>query len=217
MRGAHAARALLLICSSAFCGFAAAGQFVQRAEHHVNPRHVALDEYESVKMPSGYAALCARDPGFCRLSRTLPRDVLLSPERWELLSRINLEINQRIVSETDEKLYGKAEFWTIPTTAGDCEDYVLLKRQLLQHLGFPDSSLLITVVHDENGDGHAVLTIPTTAGDLVLDNRRDDILPWWETGYAFIKRQSAADPEHWVALGRDDLQTMVMASGSDLP
>lgn len=79
-------------------------------------------------------------------------------------------------------LYGRDEYWALPTTAGDCEDYVLLKRQTLMLMGVPQGLLPITVVRDENGEAHAVLTVPTTKGDVVLDNRRDEILPWWKTG-----------------------------------
>jgi predicted transglutaminase-like cysteine proteinase len=141
----------------------------------------------------------------------------LSPEGWQILSGINDSVNHRIASTTDRALYGKDEYWTIPSSAGDCEDYVLLKRQLLIELGMAESSLLITVVHDENGEGHAVLTVPTVDGDLVLDNRRDGILHWWETGYSFIKRQSAGDPERWVSLGDEKLSSTDIASGPGLP
>ena len=134
-----------------------------------------------------------------------------------MLARVNSDINHRIASTTDRELYGRDEYWTFPATAGDCEDYVLLKRQTLLELGFAAASLLITVVHDENGEGHAVLTIPTTEGDVVLDNRRDEILHWWQTGYTFIKRQSEADPVKWVSLGTGKLQATNIASGPGLP
>jgi predicted transglutaminase-like cysteine proteinase len=45
-----------------------------------------------------------------------------------------------------------------------------------------------------------VLTILTDQGDFILDNKRDAILPWWRTGYSFIKREGT-DGKGWVALG----------------
>ncbi|NMD08116.1 MAG: transglutaminase-like cysteine peptidase, partial [Phyllobacteriaceae bacterium] len=102
------------------------------------------------------------------------------------------------------------EFWTYPVTAGDCEDYLLLKKRELQASGIPASDLLITVVLDERGEGHAVLTIASDAGDYVLDNRRDDILLWSETNYRFLKRQTQRDPKLWVSL--DDAKTTSTAS-----
>jgi predicted transglutaminase-like cysteine proteinase len=46
-----------------------------------------------------------------------------------------------------------------------------------------------------------VLTVTTDKGDYVLDNQREDILLWSETGYRFIKRQSQSNPNVWVSLG----------------
>ena len=134
-----------------------------------------------------------------------------------MLSGINGQVNHAIASTTDRALYGVDEYWTIPATAGDCEDYVLLKRQLLMRRGMAASLLRITVVHDENGEGHAVLTVPTAEGDLVLDNRRDAILHWWQTGYSFIKRQSANDTAQWVSLGTERTPAANIASGPGLP
>ena len=139
----------------------------------------------------------------------------LSRERWMALTQVNTTINHNITATTDAKLYHRAEYWTFPDKAGDCEDFVLLKRRTLEGLGFAPGELLITVVEDENGEGHAVLTIPTALGDLVLDNRRDEILLWKDTGYTFIKRQSVADPNRWVSLGREKLQATNIASGPE--
>ena len=88
----------------------------------------------------------------------------------------------------------RPEYWTFPTDAGDCEDYLLLKKRYLEGLGFPAEALLITVVLDENNQGHAVLTVTGDKGDFVLDNRRNEILRWSDTRYRYLKRQSAGDP-----------------------
>ena len=77
---------------------------------------------------------------------------------------------------------------------------MLLKKRELEKLGFDSGSLLITVVLDEKNEGHAVLMVATKSGDYVLDNRRNDILLWSDTGYTFLKRQSQQDPKAWVAL-----------------
>jgi predicted transglutaminase-like cysteine proteinase len=168
-------------------------------------------------MPSGLAALCLREPGFCAIVRPVAAPLNLSPQERSMIERVNLAVNRAVASTTDEELYGRKEYWTLPGRAGDCEDYVLLKRKLLAENGVPLGSLLITVVHDENGEAHAVLSIPTIHGDLVLDNRRDEVLAWRETGYSFIKRQSAANPGRWVALSRGELQTTDIASAPEAP
>ena len=94
------------------------------------------------------------------------------------------------------------EQWDYPDDGkGDCEDYVLLKRRMLMQAGWPREALLITVVRDKKGDGHAVLTVKTNKGEFILDNQESEILPWNKTGYRFVKRQSQSDPNVWVALG----------------
>ena len=80
------------------------------------------------------------------------------------------------------------------------EDYVLAKRKLLMEAGFPRQALLITVVRDKKGEGHAVLTVRTDKGDFILDNKRNAVLPWRQTGYTFIKREGTSG-KAWVAFG----------------
>ena len=97
--------------------------------------------------------------------------------------------------------WGVLEQWDYPNTSkGDCEDYVLLKRWLLIQAGWPRGALLITVVRDKNNDGHAVLTVTTDQGDLILDNQTDAVLLWWQTGHSFVKRQSVWSQNVWVLL-----------------
>ena len=66
---------------------------------------------------------------------------------------------------------------------------------------WPRQALLITVVRDRNGDGHAVLTVKTDKGEFILDNQNPEIQLWSETGYHFVKRQSQTDPNAWIGLG----------------
>jgi hypothetical protein len=41
----------------------------------------------------------------------------------------------------------------------------------------------MTVVIDDEGDGHPVLMLRTNRGDFVLNNKTDVILPWDKTSY----------------------------------
>jgi hypothetical protein len=72
---------------------------------------------------------------------------------------------------------------------------------MLIEAGWPREALLITVVRDKKGEGHAVLTVKTDKGEYVLDNQNENVLAWTETGYRFVKRQSQSDPNVWVSLG----------------
>lgn len=91
---------------------------------------------------------------------------------------------------------------------------MLLKKKLLVSKGVPAEALRITVVLDETGAGHAVLTLITSAGDYVLDNRRNEIRSWFATGYTFLKRQSEHNPQKWVSLQREDDRTSATPGGT---
>jgi predicted transglutaminase-like cysteine proteinase len=102
--------------------------------------------------------------------------------------------------------YGMIQWWRYPDDgAGACHSYALLKRRMLMQAGWPRTALLMTIVHEADGEGHAVLTVRTDKGELVLDNLNERILLWSETPYSYYKRQSQADPNVWVML--DDPRT----------
>ena len=50
---------------------------------------------------------------------------------------------------------------------------MLLKRRMLMQAGWPRQALLITVVRDKKGEGHAVLTVKTDKGEFILDNQNE--------------------------------------------
>ena len=58
----------------------------------------------------------------------------------------------------------------------------------------------MTVVSDERGEGHAVLTVRTSAGDFILDNKVDEVRIWNEAPYRFLERQSSLNPPFWVEI-----------------
>lgn len=156
----------------------------------------------TARAPIGWISFCAENSRDCAASPSIPRDVVLSKRAWRDLDRVNRWANENIRPITDLDHWGVVEKWSYPDDGyGDCEDYVLLKRRLLISAGWPREALLITVVRDKKDEGHAVLTVKTDRGEFILDNQAEEILPWTETGYRFVKRQSQSDPNIWVALG----------------
>jgi predicted transglutaminase-like cysteine proteinase len=102
---------------------------------------------------------------------------------------------------SDREHWGVEDRWDYPEDGyGDCEDYQLLKRRLLVQAGLSRRAMRMTVVVDEDNAGHAVLTVRTDLGDLILDNKRQVILSQRETAFEFIKREGS-DGLAWVALG----------------
>ena len=156
----------------------------------------------ATRAPIGWVEFCNDNPKECPDVTTEARDVVLTPKVWNDLVRINRWVNDNIQAQTDMDHWGVVERWSYPDDGkGDCEDYVLLKRRMLIKAGWPREALLVTVVRDKKGDGHAVLTVATDKGDFILDNQEAEILLWSETGYRFVKRQSQSNPNIWVALG----------------
>jgi predicted transglutaminase-like cysteine proteinase len=138
---------------------------------------------------------------------------VLNGKSWKDLVRINKFVNDSVKPMTDQDHWGSVEKWSYPDDGyGDCEDYVLLKRRMLVQAGWPLESLLVTVVREKSGDGHAVLTVKTDKGEFILDNQNPEILLWSETNYRFVKRQSQTDPNRWVSLGDPRPATTVATS-----
>ena len=179
------------------------------------PKRNFATEYGRALPPVGFVGFCARNPDDCKPNGVKPAKLAMSPERWNLLYQVNTYVNGKIAPVSDQDLYGQPEYWAYPTDAGDCEDYLLLKKRYLQNLGFPPSALLITVVLDEKNEGHAILTVATGDGDYVLDNRRNEIRRWKDMDYAFLKRQSPRDPKVWVALVKEKaIANGILAGGT---
>ncbi|OBZ96398.1 transglutaminase [Pararhizobium polonicum] len=163
--------------------------------------------------PVGHYEFCRRLPQECRanpLGGSAP--VTLTREGWKKILEVNYDVNETITPMTDMEIYGVEEYWAYPDKAGDCEDFVLLKRKRLMEAGFSPSDLLITVVLQPNGEGHAVLTVRTDRGDFILDNMRNKVLLWSETEYTYLKRQSIENAGRWVKL--QDGRTVAVGSVS---
>ena len=170
-------------------------------------------EFGKTLPPVGYVQFCASNPEECKPKGGRKFKLAMSPERWNLIYQVNTYVNGKIAPVSDQDLYGEPERWVYPTDAGDCEDYLLLKKRYLEGLGFPPEALLITVVLDESNGGHAVLTVTTDGGDFILDNRRSDVLRWSDTNYTFLKRQSHSNPTQWMALVKQPTSNSGFVSG----
>jgi predicted transglutaminase-like cysteine proteinase len=152
--------------------------------------------------PAGWVDFCARYQGECDGGPLEARDIHLTLSTWNEIVSVNRFVNQSIEPLSDLEHWGVVDQWDLPYDGkGDCEDYVLFKRKILIDQGFPRQALLVTVVKDENGDGHAVLTAKTDHGEFLLDNMVGDVRPWQDTPYVFVKRQSQTDQNMWQQIG----------------
>jgi predicted transglutaminase-like cysteine proteinase len=150
--------------------------------------------------PYGNVDFCRRAPEECVADIRWKR-IEASKEALAALDRVNRTVNKDVKPMTDMEQYGVEDYWTIPTSGrGDCEDYALLKRQTLMRMGWPASALLMTVVRDENYQGHAVLTVRIGKGDLILDNKTNEVKLWSQAPYHYVMRQSYLNPQLWMSL-----------------
>lgn len=151
--------------------------------------------------PIGHYDFCKKNPKLCAIRSRDKGPEIMTDGLWGAVTSVNLSVNNAVKPMNDSEIYGKTEVWAYPVDGvGDCEDYVLEKQRELANLGVSMSNLLITVVRKPDGEGHAVLTLRTDAGDFVLDNLSDDVRGWKETGYRYLKRQSSSDTGRWVSV-----------------
>ncbi|MBU1305522.1 MAG: transglutaminase-like cysteine peptidase [Alphaproteobacteria bacterium] len=149
-------------------------------------------------IPIGHSEFCKIHRSECGAFKRVVEVEELTESNWRKLVAVNDRMNREIVPVSDLDLYQVDEYWTYPQGYGDCEDITLAKRRELIAEGFDPSTLLISVVRQPNGEGHAVLMVRTDRGDLVLDNQDGMVRLWTETPYQFLKRQSQANAGQWV-------------------
>lgn len=171
---------------------------ILKAELRTLPAHVPM--VRATTPPDGARNLCETYSWACRRGsqKNLPVERAI-----EFVRKINLDVNRKIRSQSDQRQYGREEYWTLPESRrGDCEDYALLKKRLLLAKGIDPSRLLLATVLDTRMSSHAVLVIRRPSGDYVLDNLSNRILHWSETGYVFLRIQDPEAPHRWFMVMR---------------
>ena len=110
----------------------------------------------------------------------------LTPALMMTLARINAEVNHEIVyrpdvldlipvNRPDRTIL--VERWTVEPKYGDCDDYAVTKLARLMRAGLPRPALRLAVYRLPSQQYHAVLTVETTEGTLVLSNLTDRVMP----------------------------------------
>lgn len=156
--------------------------------------------------PVGMLIFCQSHQAQCAPDATA--EVSWTPKLERTLQGINRHVNKAIRPESDQ---GR-DLWSVNVAAGDCEDYALTKRLALIRRGVPAGALRMAVTHYK-GEGHAILVVKTTRGDLVLDNLHSKVLPLAQSGYR-ISMMASANPHVWTEL-LDTPSDFATASSSD--
>jgi predicted transglutaminase-like cysteine proteinase len=160
-----------------------------------------LGQGGTAKPTMGWVQFCDANPAECAVDPAEPAIITLTAKTWQTLVRVNRQVNAAIKPLSDADHWGVEDRWDFAEDGyGDCEDYQLLKRKFLVSAGLPRRALRMTVVVDENGQGHAVMMVRTDRGEFILDNKRNAVLPWSQTGYTYVKREGDAGTA-WASLG----------------
>lgn len=148
--------------------------------------------------PFAHVRFCLTFPGDCAISQGLS-SVELGSSTLRQLASVNGLVNSRIHPVEDAST-DAGDVWQVGVASGDCEEFALTKRRNLIALGWPSRALRIAVARTGSGEGHAVLVVKTSRGDLVLDNRTDEIKPWTQTDLRWVKIQSGDNPRLWYTM-----------------
>ena len=97
-------------------------------------------------------------------------------DRRELIGSVNRWVNREIDHAEDIDLYGRSDYWadaktTLRLGKGDCEDFALLKMEMLAAAGVAREDMVLTLARDLiRRRDHAVLLVKDGDGWLMLDN-----------------------------------------------
>ncbi len=167
---------------------------------------LSLPALASPPMATGAAAVAPRGfIGFCL--KYLPECQTTSRETVVVdltdARRRELDYAQDKVNRLVRPRANPDHVWDYPTDGyGDCNKYALAKRAELIALGWPRTALLLAAAMTEGGEGHLVLVVATSKGDLVLDNRQRHIVDWRDLPYQWVSRQSQHDAAVWVSIAK---------------
>ena len=106
------------------------------------------------------------------LSATLLRVGGKDGQRSELVASVNRWVNREITHAEDLDLFGKSDYWADAATTlrlgkGDCEDFALLKMELLASAGVSRDDMVLTLARDLiRRRDHAVLLVKDGDGWL---------------------------------------------------
>jgi predicted transglutaminase-like cysteine proteinase len=161
---------------------------------------ISIIELGPTLSPFQHVRFCQRYPSDCQPSLQADALVELDSKTAGLLYRINRQINAAIVPTRKDFALDVGAAWAIAPNSGDCNDYAVTKQHELLHYRLPASALRLSEVKTMDGEGHLVLVVSTTKGELVLDNLTDEIRSWKEVDYRWLKIQSKTDPHYWVEM-----------------
>ncbi|MGH6946134.1 MAG: transglutaminase-like cysteine peptidase [Kiloniellales bacterium] len=168
-----------------------------------------------VSAPAPYLAAAAA--GLIRRAAAPATAALDEGKRVELV-QVNNNVNARVRYTPD----AARDLWRPAVGEGDCEDIALAKRQELASRGWPLGALRLTTCRTIRGvpaSGHAVLSVVTDEGTLILDNRGPGAHPQERmeaAGYELLARELPGNLQ-WEYLGEGSSLADILAAIAPRP
>ena len=127
----------------------------------------------------------------------------LPDDRTALLARVNRWVNHRISYREDTQLNGRLDYWadareTLRRGKGDCEDYAILKMQILAAAGVSRDDMMLTLLRDTvRRIDHAVLLVRDGSDWKMLDLQTDRVVTA-AADYGYSPLVSFSESTSWI-------------------
>ena len=188
----------LLAIGIASAGTAANAEVTSDATPAV-PKSAFISEFDNTLAPLQFVKFCMNYGAECNADAD-QQPLPAGDRAMDMLRAVNASVNEAI-SPMQKSTNPLVAHWSVAPEAGDCNDYAVTKRHRLIEMGWPKSALRLAVVLTDGGQGHLVLVVRLSDGDMVLDNLSSAVRPWNAAGYEWISMQSSGNPRFWVAIG----------------
>ena len=142
--------------------------------------------------PLGLQLYCLQNRDTC--NKASATSIAASSKLISLLQLVNSRVNAAISPRSDSGM----DSWSSNASSGDCEDYVMAKRQALIANGVPAGALHVAYTTTRSSEGHAVLVVDTSSGQLVLDNLVGEVKTLDASGYR-VQHMSSGGLLQWVS------------------
>ena len=142
-----------------------------------------LPPFAYIQFCTHHASACADKKG--KLAMVAGNEVKLNAKLRQQIISVNAHVNRSMIARSDKG----ADKWSVGGRYGDCEDFAMTKRAMLIAQGWPSRALSLTVVKTAWGEGHAILSVHTSSGTLVLDNLSHSVKPLSQVPYHVVAMQ----------------------------
>ncbi len=149
-----------------------------------------------VAAPAGWLNYCLAELERC-VPATAVTELNATSELLALVQQVQANANRRIAARPEP---AGRDLWQIAVTSGDCEDFALAKQAALRRAGLPAGAVRLATARLASGEFHAVLTVATSDGTLVLDNLLPSAVPLRTLNYAWLRLQGVRGSLRWEEL-----------------